>query len=68
MLEKSRFIVNYNSRFLDILLNGTPNIFAINSKEFLSTITFYDRLDTAKPMKMKITFIYPKIIDELLLK
>ena len=67
MLEKSRFIVNYNSRFFDILLNGTPNIFAISSKEFLSTITFYDRLDTAKLMKIKINFIFPKLIDELLL-
>ena len=66
MLEKSRFIVNYNSRFLDILLNGNPNIFAINSKEFLSTITFYDRVDTAKTMKTTITFIYPKPTDELL--
>ena len=67
MLEKSRFIVNYNSRFLDILLNGTPNIFAISSKYFLSTITFYDRLDTAKLIKIAVTFISPKFIDELLL-
>ena len=66
MLEKSRFIVNYNSRFLDILLNGNLNIFAINSKEFLSTITFYDRLDTAKLIKIAVTFISPKFIDELL--